>query len=146
MGWIDPPRISSRPYRRGRRGRKTPRLLAGSCPARTVAELAASHPALRDQPWQTWRIKDGQKGPIVRKAKHALLLVKDEDGPPTCRYHLVVCENPLTGEVKYFLSNAPPGTPLKKLPQIAFLRWPIERCFEDQKGEVGLTHWEGRLW
>jgi SRSO17 transposase len=37
-------------------------------------------------------------------------------------------------------------TPLKKLLQVAFSRWPIERCFEDQKGEVGLTHWEGRMW
>ncbi len=148
VGWIDPPRITSRPYHRGRRGRgrKTPRLVAGGRPAQTVAELAASHPALRDQPWQTWRIKDGEKGPIVWKAKHTLLYVKDEDGLPTRRYHLVVCENPLTGEVKYFLSNAPRRTPLEKLLQIAFSRWPIERCFEDQKGEVGLTHWEGRLW
>lgn len=39
VGWIDPPRITSRPYRRGRHGRsrKAPRLLARSCPARTVA-------------------------------------------------------------------------------------------------------------
>ncbi len=148
VGWINPPRITSRPYRRGRhgRGRKTPRLVAGSRPAQTVAELAASHPALRDQAWQTWRIKDGAKGPIVWKAKHTLLYVKDEDALPTRRYHLVVCENPLTGEVKYFLSNAPRRTPLPKLLQIAFSRWPIERCFEDQKGELGLTHWEGRLW
>lgn len=148
VGWLDPPQITSRPYRRGRRGRgrKTPRLLAGSRAAQTVAELAATHPALRDQPWQTFRIKDGEKGPIVWKAKHTLLYVKDEDGLPTRRYHLVVCENPLTGEIKYFLSNAPRRTPLKKLLQIAFSRWPIERCFEDHKGEVGLTHWEGRLW
>lgn len=26
----------------------------------------------------------------------------------------------------------------------AFSRWRMERCFEDQKGEVGLDHYEGR--
>jgi SRSO17 transposase len=148
VGWIDPPRVTRRPYRRGRRGcgRKTPRIVAGSPKAQTVAQLAQSHPALRDQPWQTWRIKDGEKGPIVWKVKHAMIYVKDEEDLPTKRYHLLVCDNPLTGERKYFISNAPAETPLKKLLQVAFSRWPIERCFEDQKGEVGLTHWEGRTW
>jgi SRSO17 transposase len=27
---------------------------------------------------------------------------------------------------------------------VAFARWRVERCFEDQKGEVGLDHYEGR--
>jgi SRSO17 transposase len=148
VGWIDPPPITTRPYRRGRRGRgrKTPRVVAGSRKAQSVEQLAQSHPALRDQAWETWRIKDGEKGPIVWNVKHVLIYVKDEDSLPTKRYHLLVCHNPLTGEIKYFLSNAPPNTPVKKLLQVAFSRWTIERCFEDHKGEVGLTHWEGRVW
>ena len=85
-----------------------------------------------------------RSGPL--KVKHAMIHVKDEEDLPTKRYHLLVCDNPLTGERKYFISNAPAETPLKKLLQVAFSRWPIERCFEDQKGEVGLTHWEGRTW
>jgi len=148
VGWIDPPRVTDRPYRRGGRGRsrKTPRIVAGSRKAQTVEQLAQSHPALRDQPGQMWRIKDGEKGPIVWKVKHTMLYVKDEEALPTKCYHLLVCDHPLTGERKYFLSNAPSNTGLKKLLQVAFSRWPIERCFEDQKGEVGLTHWEGRTW
>jgi SRSO17 transposase len=59
---------------------------------------------------------------------------------------LLVCRNPLTGEIKYFFSNAPPDTPVATLLRIAFSRWRIERCFEDQKGEIGLDHWEGRRW
>lgn len=146
-GWIDPPKTTERPYRRGRgRGRRTPRVVSGSRKAQTVERLAASHPALRDRPWETWRVKDSQKGPVVWKVKHTLISVKDEEGLPTARYHLLVCHNPMTGETKYFVSNAPPKTPVKKLLQVAFSRWSIERCFEDQKGEVGLTHWEGRLW
>ena len=148
VAWIDPPRITHRPYRRGGRGRgrRTPRLVSGSPKAQTLEQLAKSHPALRDQPWETWRIKDGEKGPIVWNVKHVLIWAKDEEHLPTKQYHLLVCNNPLTGETKYFLSNAPPNTSVKQLLQVAFSRWSIERCFEDQKGEVGLTHWEGRVW
>ena len=149
VAWIDPPRITHRPFhRRGRGGcgRRTPRLVAGSPKAQTLEQLATSHPALRDQPWETWRIKDGEKGPIVWRAKHVLIWAKDEHQLPTKQYHLLVCHNPLTGETKYFLSNAPPDTSVKQLLRVAFSRWSIERCFEDQKGEVGLTHWEGRTW
>lgn len=33
---------------------------------------------------------------------------------------------------------------MSELLLVAFSRWRIERCFEDQKGEVGLDHYEGR--
>src|SRR5262249_52939296 len=59
LAWIEPPRVTQRPYRR-KKGwpRRTPRLLAGSPKPQTVEELAQSHPVLRRQRWQTWRIKD----------------------------------------------------------------------------------------
>jgi len=146
--WIDPPQVTTRPYRRHSRGRKptTPRLVVGSRPAQTVEHLAQSHPALAAQAWQTWRIKDTQKGPLVWRVKHVLIHLKDEHGLPTGPYHLLVCYHPFTDEIKYFLSNAPPDTPVKKLLRVAFGRWRVERCFEDGKGEVGLDHWEGRRW
>jgi SRSO17 transposase len=146
--WIDPPQVTTRPYRRHSRGRgpKTPRLVVGSRPAQAVEYLAESHPALAAQPWQTWRIKDTQKGPLVWRVKHVLIHLKDERGLPEGPYHLLVCYHPFTDEIKYFLSNAPPDTPVKKLLRVAFGRWRVERCFEDGKGEVGLDHWEGRRW
>ena len=148
VGWIDPPRITQRSFRRGQRGRgrKTPRIVAGSRKAQTVEKLAQSHPSLCDQAGELWHIKDSDKGPIVWNVKHTMIHVKDEKALPTKHYHLLVCDNPLTAERKYFLSNAPANTPRRKLLQVAFSRWPIERCFEDQKGEVGLSHWEGRSW
>ena len=144
MGWIDPPAVTER--RERGRGRKRRRMVVGSPEAASVEQLANCHPALRDQDWQTWRIKDGDKGPIVWKVKHVMLHVKDEEGLPRKCYHLLVCDNPLTGQRKYFLSNAPADTPLNDLLRVAFSRWPIERCFQEQKGEVGLTDWEGRTW
>ncbi len=111
-----------------------------------MEQLANGDPSLKDQSWQTWRVKDGQKGPMVWKVKHVLVFLKDENGLPTGPFHLLVCRNPLTDVVKYFLSHAPPETPLRTLLRVAFSRWRIERCFEDHKGEVGLDHWEGRRW
>lgn len=148
VAWIDPPEVIRRRERPTGPGqpRKAPRLKEGSAKAQTVEQLAKSHPRLRNQRWQTWRIKDGRKGPIVWKARHVQVFLKDENGLPAGPYHLLVCRNPLTGETKYFLSNAPPKTPVKTLLRVAFSRWRIERCFEDHKGEVGLDHWEGRRW
>ena len=47
-------------------------------------------------------------------------------------------------EYAYYLSNAPPETPLGTLARVAGARWPIEQCFEESKGETGLDHYEVR--
>ena len=145
--WLDRPRVARRPFsRRPRRGRTLPRLAAGSRRAQTVEQLAQTQRALAVQAWQTWRIRDTHKGPLVWHVKHVLAYLPDERGLPEGPYHLLVCTHPLSGEIKYFLSNAPADTPLERLLCVAFGRWRIERCFEDGKGEVGLDHWEGRRW
>jgi SRSO17 transposase len=145
-GWLDPPRVVSRPYHKNRRGRgrKTPRLASGSQPARRVDEVLRD-PKLRDQPWQRFRVKDGQKGPMVWECKRALLTVKGADGLPGETLHLFVARDVLSSEeLKFFLSNAPPGTSIETLLLVAFSRWRVERCFEDQKSEIGLDQYEGR--
>ncbi len=84
MGWIDPPQVTKRPFHRGGRGRgrKTPRLVAGSRPAQTVEHLLGFHPTLKEQDWQRWRVKDGQKGPMVWEVKHAPFYLQGPDGLP----------------------------------------------------------------
>jgi SRSO17 transposase len=42
------------------------------------------------------------------------------------------------------ITNAPPETPLRTLARVADVRWPIEQCFEEAKGEMGLDHYEVR--
>ena len=49
-------------------------------------------------------------------------------------------------EVKYFVSNAPPKTSESVMLLVVSSRWRVERCFEDQKGEIGLDHFEARKW
>jgi SRSO17 transposase len=145
-GWLKAPRVVTRPYHRGGRGRgrKVPRLASGSRPARCVEELLNDR-ALRDQPWQRWRVKDGDKGPMVWECKHAFLTVKDENGLPGERLHLVIARNVLNPkEIKFFVSNAPPRTGIGTLLLVAFSRWRVERCFQDDKSEIGLDQYEGR--
>ena len=147
-GWIHAPRVTERPFRRGRgRGRKTPRIVAGRGRAIGVGNMLKYSPELRDQEWVRYRIKDGEKGPMIWEAKHVRITVKDENGLPGMPLHLVVARNVLDlTEIKFFVSNAPAETSVQTLLLVGFSRWRVERCFEDQKQEVGLDQWEGRHW
>ena len=145
-GWVKSPRVITRPYHKhGRgRGRKTPRLASGSQPPRRVDEML-DRDGLRDQPWRRWRVKDGQKGPMVWEVKHLRFTAVGADGLPGESLHLVVARDVLNPEVlKFFVSNAPEGTPVAAMLLVAFSRWRVERCFEDQKSEIGLDQYEGR--
>jgi SRSO17 transposase len=147
-GWIHAPRVTGRPFRRAKgRGRKTPRTVAGSRPAVSVENMLKYSPELRDQEWVRYRVKDGEKGPVVWEVKHVRITVKDENDLPGIRLHLVVARNALDPtEIKFFVSNAPLETSAQTLLLVAFSRWRVERCFEDHKQEVGLDQWEGRHW
>jgi SRSO17 transposase len=147
-GWVHEPHVAKRPFRRGTgRGRKTPRLASGSRPPICVEKMLAYSAELRDQSWVRYRVKDGEKGPMVWEVKHTRITVQDENGLPGMRLHLVAARNVLNpDEVKFFVSNAVEDTPVETLLLVAFSRWRVERCFEDQKQEVGLDQWEGRRW
>jgi SRSO17 transposase len=47
---------------------------------------------------------------------------------------------------KYWLSNLPESTPLRRLVLLAKQRWIIERDYQELKQELGLGHFEGRGW
>lgn len=146
MGWVDPPRVVTRPYHKGRRGRgrKVPRLASGSRPACRVDEML-NDPRLRDRPWRRFRVKDGHKGPMIREIKHLRFSPVGEGGLPGEPLSLVIARDVLNpDELKFFVSNAPEGTPVQRMLLVAFSRWRVERCFEDQKGEIGLDQYEGR--
>ena len=147
LAWTKRPRVTERPYRRGKRGRsrRPPRLVAGGPKPTTVGDMLRHHAPLRDREWVRYRIEDGEKGPMAWEAKSIPIYPRNEGGLPQRTYRLVVTRNVLVpDEVKYFVSNAPLETPLPTLLLVAFSRWRVERCFEDEKGELGLDHYEGR--
>jgi SRSO17 transposase len=145
-GWLDAPRVVTRPYHKHRRGRgrKVPRLASGSRVASRVDEML-NDPRLRDRHWQRYRVKDGHRGPMVWEVKHLRFHPVGADGLPGEPLHLVVARDVLNpDQMKFFVSNAPEGAPVQTMLLVAFSRWRVERCFEDQKGEIGLDQYEGR--
>jgi hypothetical protein len=144
-GWIRPPRVTNRCRSATGRPRKNPRLIAGSRPFLAVRDHLKHSPQLRDQPWQRFRVKDGEKGPMVWEAKHVWFYPNGEDNLPMAPVHLIVAHSVLEPDVlKFFIADAPQDTPLTVLLHVAFSRWRVERSFEDQKTELGFDHFEGR--
>jgi SRSO17 transposase len=146
MGWIEPPRVTRRPLRRRRgRGRKIPRIVAHGRSSRSVEHLLWWHPTFKEQAWQRWRVKDGEKGPMIWEVKYAPFHLQGTDGLPGAAWRLVVARNVLDpAEMKFFVSSASPDTSVGTLLLVAFSRWRVERCFQDGKQEIGLDHYEGR--
>lgn len=140
FGWCKAPAVLHQAHHPGRVGE----LTAQSLPASRVDDLAKHSPAMYRQPWQRFRIKDSDKGPIVWEAKVAPFQLSS-GGTPSRPLLLLVARNVLDpAQLKYFVSNAPANTPLQELLRVGFGRYPVERCFEDDKTEVGLDHFEVR--
>jgi SRSO17 transposase len=89
--------------------------------------------------WQMLHVKNTGKGPVVWEVRAARFSVKEENEASPAQW-LLVARNLLTGEVKYFLSNAPEEMPVETLVHLAFRRWHVERLFEDAKGQAGFDH------
>ena len=107
-------------------------------------DLTAHSPAFTRQPWNDFYIKDSDKGPIVWQAKFAAFYISCQ-GIPSRPHTLIVARNALDhDEIKYLVSNAPLNTRHEELLRVAFSRYAVERCFEDDKTEVGMDHFEVR--
>ena len=153
-GWLKEPQVLHRPtpqeMRKHGRKREFPRLAKKSSPACEVRNLFKYSPTFRKQSWQPFRIKDGEKGPMVWEVKHAKFYRKRHDGLPSQAHYLIVARNVLDrNEVKYFMSNMLPSTPgvsIEWLLWIGFSRHPIEDCFKQAKDELGMDHFEVRGW
>jgi len=149
VGWCKRPAVrpagSRRPGVRKGPGSRTPQLTGDSAVSR-VDDLCRCSAAFTAQPWVRFHVKDTTKGPVVWEVKAARFYLQ-RDGLPTRAHWLIVARNVLDrSEVKYFVSNAPGGTPLEALLHVGFSRWAVERCFEDQKTELGMDHFEVRTW
>ena len=140
-GWCRKPDLLHKDHH-GQTGRK---LKKKNPPISTVENLLAHSPAFRKQPWEKFLIKESEKGPVVWEAKAVPFYLKDADGLPTRAHLLIVARNVLNpDEIKFFVSNAAANSPLTVLLSVAFSRFHVERCFQDQKTELGMHHFEVR--
>lgn len=149
-GWAVHPKLVYRAtpqaLHRGGRKRPLPRLAGGAAKAGQARNLLRHSPAFRDQPWTAIHIREGEQGPQVREVK-VIRFWMQREGLPTRAHWLLAARNPQEPRtIKFFVSNAPGGTPIEWLTYVGYSRWPIERCFEEDKDELGFDHFEVRGW
>jgi SRSO17 transposase len=128
------------------------------CTRKVWVKQAPGHPALETEgatveslvttpellSWQSHQIAEGEKGPLVASFARMRVYVKAERTPESERWLWV--RNDPGGKIKYALSNAPEDEPFGEFIRVSGARWPIERCFEEDKSELGLDHYEHRSW
>ena len=115
-----------------------PQLAQEGC---TVEQLLKVKPLWN---WQTRKISEGEKGPLVAAFARLRVYLSPERTPESERWLLL--RNDANCKIKYALSNAPQQTPMCELVRVSGARWPIERCFQENKSELGLDHYEHRSW
>jgi len=145
-GWVREPRVMQRDHgKRTGRPRRMPRVFVQDSHVSSVRNLFRHSPAFTRQAWIALYVKDTTKGPVVWEIKESPFWLRRE-GVPTAEHRLVVARNALTSEIKYFVTNATASVRIEEIMSVAFTRWTVERCFEDAKTELGLSHFEVRNW
>ena len=106
---------------------------------------------LAGSPWRRVVWRQGTKGALA--ARFAAVRVRVADGPRSPRHgHLpgeevwLIGEWRRSGERKYYLSNLPARTPLRRLAAAIKARWVCEQAHQQLKQELGLDDFEGRSW
>lgn len=141
-GWVVEPEVLHAEPEPSRMGapRQFPRLADGAGPSETVEQLA-SHIQVSSK--RTYCIKETGLGPEIWTVGW-IPFHPTQEGLPGPEHWLIVAIPQSGGDPKYFVSNAPSGVPLEVILHVAFQRWHVERCFEDEKGEIGMDHFEVR--
>ena len=112
--------------------------------AKPIERLLRYSKRLMTQPWQKYYLKDTDKGPMVWEVKSAACWLPRGNGV-VGPYWVIVARNALNpDELKFFVSNAAAGVPLPVILHVAFGRWTVERCLQDEKSELGMSHFEVR--
>jgi SRSO17 transposase len=122
-----------------------------------LAEAQVVLETLPAERWQTipWRTPEGA---VLRKQWVAVRVHWATGGAQWSTSHPRVATGPegwllgerpvpgVRGEVKWYYSNLPADTPLRRLVELAHSRWPLEQFYEDAKDACGLDHYQGRRW
>jgi SRSO17 transposase len=139
--WLQRPLTTTKTYRykgelRTKRLLKTPKH-----EPTTVAQFAKG---LHEWFWFKRTVSEGTKGPIEYEfARRQVTLVKD--GVPWKTVWLVIKRTiEDTPTYWYYVSNASSSARLSLFVWLSGVRWAIEQCFEETKGEVGMDHYEVR--
>jgi len=133
-----------------RSGRGRPPSLIGRDPHHRPVSAKALAESLADDAWTSVTWREGTNAPL--SSRFAALRVRPasrdykHSTPRPHEWLLVEWPQGEAEPTKYWLSTLPDDASLAVLVDAAKLRWRIERDYEDLKGELGLSHYEGRGW
>jgi len=142
--WTEPTR-RVQPARKPGRGR--PRVPYYRDKPTCLEAMATALPAAE---WKTVRWREGSRGPqqsrfTARRVQPAHGHVRNHAELPEV-WVLIEWPQDEKAPTKYWFSNLPVPTPLKRLVSLAKLRWRVEQNYQQLKEELGLDHYEGRGW
>jgi len=141
--WLERPATGVPPAKaRGPRPSRE-RVVAEAAPPIRVDALAAQLPR---SAWRTYQVKAGEKGPIRARFAFVPAVAVREDLPGPDVWILFRRSLGEPQELKVFLSNAAADTPRRELVRVSGMRWPIETCFEEAKGCLGMAQYQTRSW
>ena len=124
--------------------------LQGPHASKRVDNVCRFSPVFTRKQWRRITIKETTRGRVVWEVKAGRVHLVDASETvsiPTDRlYWLIIARNPKTGEIKYFVSNAPAKATLKQMMKVAFARWHVEKWFERAKQETGFGAFEVRTY
>jgi SRSO17 transposase len=134
------------PYRGKGRPPSRPEKVRPGAAAPSVKEWAVAHAV--DFRRVTWR--EGSKGKLTSRfaawrVRPAHRLSAGQEPLAAC-WLLVQWPEGEAEPTKYFFSNLPGGTSVRRLVRTAKGRWWVEHSYKELKDELGLDHYEGRGW
>ncbi len=139
--WLKMPMIIRKQYRWSGKIRTKTFLADNKSKPITIDELTKN---INDYFWYRRQVSEGAKGPIVYEFTRRQVILAAEGLPQKTVWLLIrrtIGDEP---EYSYFISNAASSTRLKTLVWLSGMRWAIEQCFEETKGELGMDHYEVR--
>lgn len=139
--FLEKPKVRLPAYSGRGRKPKRPRLSPGQPQPKTVAMLARSGKCR----WESVILAEGAKGPIIAKVTRLRVYPARNGLPHEDSVWLFIRSTP-DGKTKFSFSNAPIDMPLSEMCKASVMRWPIEQCFEEGKGQLGMDHYEHRSW
>jgi SRSO17 transposase len=117
------------------------KILSGPLKPQNVSEVAKSDQLI----WKAVKIAEGAKGPIIAKVA-CIRVFLSRDGLPVGDEQWVFFRKDTDGQIKYAVSNAPKEISFSELVKASTMRWPIEQCFQEGKGHMGMDSYEHRSW
>jgi len=138
--WLERPQTEIPAWKgRGRKPTKR-RLVKGAPSSQRVDALC-----LLPEQYQRYTLHEGSKGPLVSDVA-CIRVVATRDKLPGPEVWLVIRHDVLSGERKYFLSNAPMEIQQSQFAWLSAARWPVERSIEDCKDELKMNQYAMRSW